>query len=79
MSVDKENKVFYKVYKKLVEKLEDKVLKYSIKRKYGSKINHTEIKKLNMFIKYLENVKNSKYKYYYVDSLTEISNYLNRI
>lgn len=79
MSVDKENKIFYKTYNKLMEKLEDKVLKYSIKRKYGSNIDYKEIKRLNMFTHYLDSVRKSDYKYYYVDSLTEISNYLNRI
>lgn len=77
--VNTDNKIFDKVYNKVIEKLESKVKYYTIKKKYGSTINYKEIRMLNMIIKYLDNIKKSTYNYYYIDSLTEISNYLNKI
>lgn len=73
------NKTFDKVYDKLLLKLDDKIYKYSINKKYGGKVNHNQVKMLNMITKYMENIKNSNYDYYYIDKLTEISNYLNKI
>ena len=73
------NKTFDKTYDKLVLKLESKVYQYMIKRKYGGTIDYCNLKKLLLFSRYLDNIKNSKYDYYYIDGLTQISNYLNKI
>lgn len=73
------NDLFFKVYDKVLNKLDHKVKIYANKKRYGSQINHKEIMLLNMIIKYMENINNSPYEYFYVDSLTEISNYLNKI
>lgn len=77
MSVD--NKIFDKTYDKLITKLEKQVYQYTINKRYYGKINYNKLKKLLIMIKYLERVKDSRYNYYYVNYLTEISNYLNKI
>lgn len=73
------NKTFEQVYSKLLNTLEDKVNKYTINRRYGGKIDYLNLKKLLIMIKYLERIKGSKFDYYYVKYLTNISNYLNKI
>lgn len=73
------NKTFEQVYNKLLNTLEDKVNKYTINRRYGGKIDYLNLKKLLIMIKYLERIKGSKFDYYYVKYLTNISNYLNKI
>lgn len=73
------NKTFEQVYNKLLNTLEDKVNKYTINRRYGGKIGYLNLKKLLIMIKYLERIKGSKFDYYYVKYLTNISNYLNKI
>ena len=73
------NKTFDKTYDKLVKKLEQKVYQYTIKRRYGGNIDYCNLKKLLLFSRYLDSIKNSKYDYYYVNGLTQISNYLNKI
>lgn len=74
-----ENKTFDKVYNKLISKLDKKIYSYTIKRKYGGNINTKELKMLAVITAYLEGIKDSDYKYYYINKLTEISNYLNKI
>lgn len=78
MSV-KDNKVFDKVYEKTINYLEKKVNKYYINKKYGGNVNYNELKTLLLFITYLESIDKSKYTYYHVNGLTNISNYLNKI
>lgn len=73
------NKTFDKTYDKLVKKLEQKVYQYTIKRRYGGSIDYCNLKKLLLFSRYLDSIKNSKYDYYHVKGLTQISNYLNKI
>ena len=73
------NKTFEQVYTKLLDSLEDKVNKYTTNRRYGGKIDYSTLKKLLIMIKYLERINKSKYDYYHVNHLTEISNYLNKI
>lgn len=79
MAVLKDNEVFYKVYDKTKALLAEKVLKYSLYRKYGKKLPHKELKQLYLYISYLDSIYNSKYNYFYVQSLTEISNKLNKL
>lgn len=73
------NKVFDDTYNKLINKLDSKVYQYSIKRRYGGKIDYYNLKKLILISTYLDNIKNSNYDYYHVNDLTYISNYLNKI
>ena len=79
MAVIKDNKTFYKVYDKTKSILAEKILKYSLYRKYGKKIPNKELKQLYLYMSYLESIYNSKYNYFYVQSLTEISNNLNKL
>lgn len=74
-----ENKTFEKVYNKLLLKTEEKIHQYTIKRKYGGKIDYKLIKTLNLITNYLDSINNSEFTYYYIQDLTKISNYLNRI
>lgn len=74
-----ENELFDKVYNKLIVKTEQKIYQYTIKRKYGGKIDYKLIKILNLITNYLDSINNSEFTYYYIQDLTKISNYLNRI
>lgn len=74
-----ENELFDKIYNKLVIKTEQKIHQYTIKRKYGGKIDYKLIKILNLITNYLDSINNSEFTYYYIQDLTKISNYLNRI
>lgn len=77
--VDNKNKIFYQTIDKLNRTLEKKVYKYYINKKYGGKVDYYELKKLILYLTYLENINKSKYTYYFVNGLTDISNSLNKI
>lgn len=77
--VEGNKKAFWSVYNKTINIAEKKLKQNLTNRKYGGKVNYTQLKTLLLYITYLENIKNSKYNYKYVDSLTEISNNLNKI
>lgn len=79
MSVSIDNKTFFKVYNKTKDLLESKLYKYTRFRKYGGKIPTQELKVLLLYITYLESIDISKYTYYHIKGLTNISNYLNKI
>jgi len=77
--VDSNNDHFNKVYDKLISVVNSE-LKNLIKfRNIGRTIDYTNIKILNLYIRYLDYIKYSKYKYFTVVGLTDISNYLNRL
>ena len=73
------NKHFEKVYNKVLKILDEKAVEFFVKKKYGVTIDYTKIKIFNAICKYMDIIKRSDYDYYYISSLTEISNYLNRI
>lgn len=77
--IDKTVKEFDKVYNKLTTTIDIKIKDIFKLRDIGYKIDYNKVKLLNLYVRYLESVKDSKYKYFYVDGLNNISNYLNKI
>jgi len=77
--IDDSNKHFDKVYNKLIDMIEAKADRLIKLRTIGKQIDYTMVKTLNLYINYLESVKNSKYTYFTIDSLNNISNYLNTL
>lgn len=73
------NKLFDKVYNKVVKKFSDEVYIIMIKGKYGGSIDYSKLKTMNTIIFYLNTVKDSQYTYYHVAGLTEIYNYINKL
>ena len=74
------NKVFDKVYKNLVNVILSKLNSIKLLNEAGFITNNiNSIKQLNLYISYLYSIKTSRYRYLHVDSLTEISNFLNTI
>lgn len=74
-----DNAIFDKTYSKLVSIILIKLNSIKITRQQGHRTDSTMIKKLNLYIVYLDNVKKSPYRYRYVKNLTGIVNYLNTI
>lgn len=68
-----------KVYNKLLS-VADRVLSTSVSiREAGLPVNTKTIKLLNLYIKYLESIKQSKYTYFTIKGLSDIFNDLNKI
>jgi len=74
-----DNKEYQKVYDKLCDKIEAKLLYFYKIRSIGGYIDYNIIKLLNLYINYLNRVKDSKYTYYHIKGLDTISNSLNKI
>lgn len=70
---------FDKVYNKLINILYTKIRDIHTLRSIGFRVDYNHVKLLNMYIRYLDNVKESKYTYFSVNGLTNISNYLNKL
>ena len=76
---DIQDKDFNKVYDKLVKTVEAKIAIILKLRLIGKPIDYKTIKILNLYIRYLESVKGSRFTYFSVGSLIDISNYLNKL
>lgn len=79
MSVENNNLLFDKVYNKTINIIYNKLKVHVNRVKYGIPVDYNLLKKLNLFVIYLENIKEDNYRYYYIENLTIISNYLNGI
>lgn len=77
--VDTEDKEFNKVYNKLCNIIDVKIKLIIKYRELGMGVNYKLIKILNLYIRYLSSVNTSNYKYFTVESLNNISNFLNKI
>lgn len=75
----KDNRMFDEVYSKLVIKAESFIRNLYNLRTAGYRTDETKLVELSIYINYLEGIKNSRYTYYYVDKLTNISNFLNTL
>lgn len=71
--------MFDKVYDKLVNAIELKIKHIYNLHQIGSKIDYNAIKVLNIYINYLESIKYNRYRYFYIEGLTNISNYINKL
>lgn len=77
--VSSDNVAFDKVYNKLTNVIEKKTKALILNRKLGRQIDNHVVKQLNLYIRYLDSVKYSKYKYFTVAGLNNISNLLNTL
>lgn len=74
-----DDKYLDKVYNKLLSVV-DKLLNNVVTiREAGLPINIKTIKLLNLYIKYLESIKQSKYTYFTVNGLSDVFNNLNKL
>lgn len=73
------NKLFDTTYNNVVSIVLYKLSQIKQARKFGRTVDFNKVKTLNVFIQYLDRVKDSKYKYLHVQGLTGIVKYLNRI
>lgn len=74
-----DNEYFNKVYNKLTALLDVKIKQIVGLRHLGYRIDYNKVKLLNLYIRYLEDIKHSKYQYSNIASLNNISNFLNSI
>lgn len=74
-----DNKTFDEVYSKLINKSEVFIRNNRKINQAGFILNESKLITLSIYLNYLENIKSSKYTYYYVDKLTAISNFLNTL
>lgn len=73
------NKDFDKVYNKLIVVSIAQLKHLKDLRVIGRSVNYTNIKILNLYIRYLDNIKKSKYNYFTIPGLNNISNFLNTL
>lgn len=73
-----DNKLFWEVYDKAVEKGLDYAKKLKDSKNFGTCPPSSENSdRLFSILEYLDIIKNSRYTYYHINGLTEISNLIN--
>jgi len=77
--IDNSNNTFDKVYDKLIVVAQSKIKNIVKLRQLGKSIDYKTIKLLNLYIRYLESTKASKYRYFTIAGLNNISNFLNTL
>lgn len=73
------NVMFDKVYNKVADAIENKLKTIAKLKVIGASVDYDTIKILNNYINYLEYVRDSQYRYFYINGLTGISNHVNKL
>lgn len=78
--VNSSNNLFWSVYNKVVEKGLSYAKQLMDNKNFGTPAPSTENSdKLFSVLEYLDIIKDSKYEYYHIEGLTNISNLINRL